>query len=189
MTASRAGATAKLGRHRTHRQLPSSRQDRWRHSHGRVGRREHRDGHISRLGERRARELSCTARCSEFLTGWVVEPPCGSASRGPGPDGVWVGASCQGPASRGSRQYCADQPVRFSAPPDFEGDDGEKWTELQMVLRGWKPEGAHSTPRWASVTKVRRQQTIPVAETRYTEKPAARGLYTRGGELARAELG
>jgi 3-phenylpropionate/trans-cinnamate dioxygenase alpha subunit len=146
---------------------------------------EHREGIIERLGESRARDfiLHMTVFPNfSWLGSWntmrVWHP------RGPGQFEVWAWSFVPKGAPAEVRESVAQtSEFGFSPAGVFEGDDGENWTELQTVLRGWKAR--HSTFN-AQMGLGHDEYDVANYPGRISDcfsETAARGFYTRWKDL------
>ncbi|MCU1698131.1 MAG: aromatic ring-hydroxylating dioxygenase subunit alpha [Mycobacterium sp.] len=104
--------------------------------------------------------------------------------RGPGQMEVWSWSFVPKGAPAEVREgITAISQFGFSPAGVFEGDDGENWTELQQVLRGWKAR--HSTFN-AQMGLGHDEYDVPDYPGRISDtysETAARGFYTRWKDL------
>jgi 3-phenylpropionate/trans-cinnamate dioxygenase alpha subunit len=147
--------------------------------------REHREGIISRLGESRARDFilhSTVFPNFSWLGSWntmrVWHP------RGPGQMEVWCWTFVPKDAPQEVRDSIAlTSQFGFSPAGIFEGDDGENWTELQMVLRGWKARGSTFNAQMGLGHDEYDVNNHPGRSSEVYSETAARGFYTRWKDL------
>jgi 3-phenylpropionate/trans-cinnamate dioxygenase alpha subunit len=144
-----------------------------------------RDGIVSRLGDSRSRDfiLHMTVFPNfSWLGSWntmrVWHP------RGPGQFEVWSWTFVPKDAPQEVRDGIVQMSAfGFSPAGVLEGDDGENWTELQAVLRGWK---ARSTPFNAQMGIGHDEFDVvdyPGRTSDTYSETAARGFYTRWKDL------
>jgi 3-phenylpropionate/trans-cinnamate dioxygenase subunit alpha len=106
--------------------------------------------------------------------------------RGPGQMEVWAWTYVPKGAPEKVKE-AVRQGVQYSFSPAgiFETDDGENWTEIQLVLRGWKARSGHFNVQMGRGHEEREVAGVPGVTNQQVAETAARGFYQRWSDLIR----
>ncbi|KIQ18468.1 3-phenylpropionate dioxygenase [Rhodococcus sp. MEB064] len=104
--------------------------------------------------------------------------------RGPNQVEVWSWVFVPKGAPAGVKNRIRELSLRqFSPAGVFETDDGENWTEIQQVLKGWKARTTKFNAQMGLGTESNNKDGVPGLSSGLFSEAAARGFYHRWQDL------
>lgn len=144
-----------------------------------------REGIFARIGEERAHKVFAHNTIFPNFS-WLGQSNTMRVwhPRGPGQIEVWAWPFVPADAPQDVKEAIArSSEFTFSPAGVFETDDGENWTEVQMVLRGWKARQNTFNAQMGLGHEERDTYGLPGRSNDVFSETAARGFYQRWQDL------